>query len=102
MVLNYILVGCPLSLIENLLTEIKFTKGSQTPKTKQQGGKRNVAIRDTIPALLVYYKGSLNEKISILYKTNYNFNKFLKNHQSFPYKKGKSFKDMLVRAKKKR
>ena len=34
--------------------------------------------------------------------TNYhNFNNFLKNHQSFPYKKGKSLKDMLVRAKKK-
>ena len=29
-------------------------------------------------------------------------NKFLKNHQSFPYRKGKSLKDMLVRAKKKR
>ena len=36
----------------------------------------------------------------MLYKTNYNFNKFLKNHQSFPYKKGKSLKDMLVRAEK--
>ena len=34
--------------------------------------------------------------------TNYhNFNNFLKNHQSFPYKQGKSLKDMLVRAKKK-
>ena len=39
-------------------------------------------------------------KNGILYKTNYNFNKFLKNHQSFPYKKGKSLKDMLVRAEK--
>ena len=29
-------------------------------------------------------------------------NKFLKNHQSFPYKKGKSLKDMLVRAQKKK
>ena len=37
-----------------------------------------------------------------LIQTNYNFNKFLKNHQSFPYKKGKSLKDMLVRAKKKK
>ena len=73
-----------------------------TPKTKQQGGKRNIAIRDTIPALRVFYKGSLNEKNGILYKTNYNFNKFLKNHQSFPDKKGKSLKDMLVRAKKKK
>ena len=31
-----------------------------------------------------------------------NFNKFLKSHQSFPYKKGKSLKDMLVRTKKKK
>ena len=38
----------------------------------------------------------------ILYKTNRNLNNFLKNHQSFPYKKGKSLKDVLVRAKKKR
>ena len=33
-----------------------------------------------------------------LNKTNYNFNKFLKNHQSFPYNKGKSLKEMLARA----
>ena len=34
--------------------------------------------------------------------TNYhNFSNFLKNHQSFPDKKGKSLKDMLVGAKKK-
>ena len=55
-----------------------------------------------VPTLSVYYKGSLNKKNGILYKTNHNFNKFLKNHQSFPYKKGKSLKDMLVRAKKKK
>ena len=57
-------------------------------------------MRDTIPALSVYYKGSLNEKMESYTKTNYNCNKFVKNHQSFPYKKGKSLKDMLVRAKK--
>ena len=61
-----------------------------------------MAICDTIPTLSVYYKGSLNNKNGILYKTNHNFNKFLKNHQSCPYKKGKSLKDMLVRAKKKK
>ena len=38
-------------------------KGAQTPKTKQRGGKRNIAIRDTIPTLGVYYKGSLNDKV---------------------------------------
>ena len=47
--------GYPQSLMENLISEIKFTK--------QQGGKRNIAIRGTIPALSVYYKGSLNEKM---------------------------------------
>ena len=57
--------GYPQTLIENLLSEIKITDrpGAQTPKTKQQGGKRNIAIRDTIPTLSVYYKGSLNEKV---------------------------------------
>ena len=71
-------------------------------KQNIQGGKRNIAICDTIPTLNVYHKGSLNNKNGILYKTNHNFNKFLRNHQSFPYKKGKSLKDMLVRAKKKK
>ena len=74
---------------------------SKLRKQNIQGGKRNIAICDTIPTLSVYYKGSLNNKNGILYKTNHNFNKFLKNHQSCPYKKGKSLKDMLVRAKKK-
>ena len=36
---------------------------SKLLKQKQQRGKRNIAIRDTIPALSVYYKGSLNEKM---------------------------------------
>ena len=75
---------------------------SKLLKQNIQGGKRNIAICDTIPTLSVYYKGSLNNKNGILDKTNHNFNKFLRNHQSFPYKKGKSLKDMLVRAKKKK
>ena len=73
---------------------------SKLRKQNIQGGKRNIAICDTIPTLSVYYKGSSNNKNGILDKTNHNFNKFLRNHQSFPYKKGKSLKDMLVRAKK--
>ena len=55
--------GYPQSLIENVLSEIRFTKGNLNSQKKQQGGKTNIAIRDTIPALHVYYKGSLNEKI---------------------------------------
>ena len=55
--------GYPQSLMENLLLEIKFTKGSLNPLKNQQRGKRNIVIRNTIPALSVYYKGSLNEKM---------------------------------------
>ena len=75
---------------------------SKLLKQNLQGGKRFIAICDTIPTLSVYYKRCLNNKNGILYKTSHNFNKFLKNHQSFPYKKGKSLKDTLVRAKKKK
>ena len=74
---------------------------SKLPKQNIQGGKKNIAICDTMPTLNVYNKGSLNNKNGILYKTNHTFHNFLRNHQSFPYKKGKSLKDMLVRAKKK-
>ena len=42
--------------------------------------KRNIAFRDTIQALSVYYKRSFNEKSVISYKTNHYFAKVLKNH----------------------
>ena len=48
------------TLIEKLLLDTKFT---ETPQTKQQGGNRNIAIRDTIPTVSFYYKGSLREKV---------------------------------------
>ena len=51
-------------------------KGVSSPKTKQQGGKRNIAIRDTIPALSVYYKGSLNEKMESYTKPTITSKKF--------------------------
>ena len=48
--------GYPQNLIENLLPQIKFIeRESKLQKKKQQGGgKRNIAIRDTIPTLSVY------------------------------------------------
>ena len=71
--------GYPQTLIEDLLSEIKFTKTSL--KQNLQGGKRFIAVCDTIPTLSVYYKGSLNNKNGILYKANHNYKKFLKeNH----------------------
>ena len=35
----------------------------RAPETKQQGRKRNVAFRDTIPALIVYCKRSFYGKV---------------------------------------
>ena len=34
-----------------------------SPETQQQRGKRNIAFRDTVPALSVYFKRSFNEKM---------------------------------------
>ena len=51
-------------------------KGS-SPETKQQGRKRNVAFRDTIPALSVYYKRSeFNEKVESHTKPTTTLTKF--------------------------
>ena len=38
-------------------------KEGSSPEAKQQGRKRNIAFRGTIPALSVYYKRGLNEKV---------------------------------------
>ena len=55
--------GYPQTLIENLPSEIKFTE-RKTKLLKQNNMEEKeirIAIRDTISALSVYYKGSLNE-----------------------------------------
>ena len=51
--------GYPQSLIENLLSEIKFKKILNNKEEKEI----LVTICDKIPALSVYYKVSLNEKM---------------------------------------
>ena len=43
---------------------------------QQQGGKRNIAIRDTIPTLSDYCKGSLNEKMESYTKPTITSKKF--------------------------
>ena len=52
--------GYPQTLIENLLSDIKFTERESAPtsltETQQQRGKRNIAVSDTVPALSVYFK----------------------------------------------
>ena len=57
--------GYPQTMIENLLSDIKFTERERvcTPETQQQRAKRNIAFRDTVPALSVYFKRSFNEKM---------------------------------------
>ena len=55
--------GYPQTMIENLLSDINDREGVCSPETKQQRGKRNIAFRDTAPALSVYLKISFNEKM---------------------------------------
>ena len=55
--------GYPQTLVENLPSEIKFTE-RKTKLLKQNNMEEKeirIAIRDTISALSVYYKGSSNE-----------------------------------------
>ena len=40
-----------------------YREGVCHPETQQQRGKRNIAFRDTVPALSVYFKRSFNEKM---------------------------------------
>ena len=92
--------GYPQTLIENLLSEVKFTKGSL--KLLKQNNKEE---KEILPFVTQYQPSvsTIKEAWSYTKPTDYhNFNNFLKNHQSFPFKQGKSLKDMLVRAKQKR
>ena len=51
-------------MIKNLLSDIKFTeRESALLKHNNKRGKRNIAFRDTVPALSVYFKRSFNEKL---------------------------------------
>ena len=56
--------GYPQTLIENVLSDIKFTERESAPtslmtETQQQRGKRNIAFSDTVPAFSVYFKRKL-------------------------------------------
>ena len=54
--------GSPQTLIENLLSCMKFTD-RECAKNNNKEDKRNSAFRDTVPALSVYFKGRFNEKM---------------------------------------
>ena len=50
----------------------------RAPETKQQGRKRNVAFRDTIPALSVYCKKIFDGKVDLIQIQPLYFANFLK------------------------
>ena len=55
---------CPVkSLVENLLSEIKYTdRGSALLKQSNYKEEKKIAFCDTIPTLTVYYNRGSNEK----------------------------------------
>ena len=76
--------GYPETMIENPSIRYKVHReGLCSPETQQQRGKRNIAFRDTVPALSVYFKRSFNEKLDLIQnqpllrqtfkETNYHF-----------------------------
>ena len=75
--------GYPQTMVENLLSDIKFTE-RESHETQQQRGKRNIAFRDTVPALSVCFnekkKRNLIQNQPLLHQIS-------KNHLSFPTRK---------------
>ena len=62
-------------------------------------GKRNIAFRDTVPALSVYFKSSFNEKWNLIQNQPLLPRQIFKEPPIISHKKGKSLNDMLSRAK---
>ena len=55
--------GYPQTMIENLLSHIKFTERESVLLKQNNEKQKNIAFRDTVPALSVYFKRSFNEKM---------------------------------------
>ena len=84
---------------ENLLSDIKFTeRESALLKHNKQRGKSNIAFRDIVPPLSVYFKAVLMTKRNLI-QSQPLLRQIFKEPPIISYKKGKSLKDMLVRAK---
>ena len=96
--------GYQQTLIENLPSEIKLItqRGSCTPETQRRRRKRNIAFRDTISVPTHSVQSTLKE--ALMKKWNFiqdqpSLGNIFKQPSIISYKKGKSQKDMLVRAK---
>ena len=88
--------GYPQTMIEKPSIRYKVLReGVCSPETQQQKGKRNIAFRDTVPALSVYFKRSFNEKLDLIQNQPL-LRQIFKEPPIISYKKGKSLKDMLV------
>ena len=72
--------------------------GVCTPETQQQRGKSNIAFRDIVPALSAYFEAVLITKRNLI-QSQPLLRQIFKEPPIISYKKGKSLKDMLVRAK---
>ena len=92
--------GYPQTSIENLLSDIKFIeRESALLKHNNKEEKESLAaFHDTVPALSVYFKRSFYEKMES-YKKQPLLRQMFKEPPIISFKKGKSLKDMLVRAK---
>ena len=56
--------GYPQTMIKNLLSDVNFTeRESALLKHNKKEGKKNIAFRDTVLALSVYFKRNFTEKM---------------------------------------
>ena len=85
-------------MIEKLLSDIKFTEREFALLKHNNKGEKEILPFVTVPALSVYFKRSFKEKMESYTKPTVTSPNF-KEPPNISYKKRKSLKDMLVRAK---
>ena len=85
-------------MMENFLSDIKFTERESALLKHNNKEEKEIPFCDTVPTLSVYFKGTFNEKWNLIQNQPL-LRQIFKEPPIISYKKGKSLKDMLVRAK---
>ena len=80
--------GYPQTMIKNLLSDINFTERESALLKHNNKEEKNIAFRDTVPALSVYFKRSFTEKMESYTKTTVTSPNFLKNQEERKIPKG--------------
>ena len=90
--------GYPQHFINNTLLEVKFQQRTQVLPQRNKTKKLNIALHHTIPPNSSKSQGNLTKKWFLIQQQPL-LNQICKEPPMISYRKGRSLKDILVRAK---